>query len=413
MISIGFQSFRVRRRLVLGLLLAAIGCDAAEDGAFVDHEESSDFDPFDAAKADGVASVFNRHDVVDDAFFVAAEAVDVAAVQAFLEHTPYGRPCFLADAVVGNTTPAAAIVAAAKRHDINPILLLSRMQVEKGLISKSKAPSQKAIDFAFGCGCADGNSCSEAFRGFDKQIECAADTMREHFDAAQAGMGIWRVGVGKKSLDGLTVTPANAATASLYAYTPWVLTGKGGNWLVWNVTGKFVNHFESNGGVDIEDPGFVGTPCEASDEAACGFAHDGDEGFCLASEGGTGVCTVECEGRCPDKAGSVGADTMCVELEPGVGGCVPVAGPHNDDCGQVPGSEVVTADRFVGDSGVGARTATVCWPEAAKTEAAGPSCVDHCGEGTAHPDGHGNACFCDDACVANGDCCGDFAAVCE
>jgi hypothetical protein len=400
--------------LVGALGLPLSGCDGDEGGAFVEHEEELDFEPFDSAKADGVSATFDRHRVVDDDFFTDVDAVDAAAVQAFLEHTPYGKPCFLATEMLGATTPAEAIVDAAVEHGVNPIMLLSRMQVEKGLVSKSSRPSKNAVDFAFGCGCPDGKACSEAFRGFDKQIDCAAETMREHFDRAQAGTGLWNVGKAKKSLDGLSVTPANAATASLYAYTPWVLPGKGGNWLVWNVTGRFVAHLQATG--VIADAGFVGTPCDTTDAEACGFSHEGDEGFChaIAAEGdGTGVCTLECAGRCPDRAGTLGADTMCVELQAGQGGCVAVAGAHNHECDDIPGTEPTTMDRFVGDSGVAPRTASVCMPVAsAEPMPSGPSCAERCGDTTAQPDGEGNACFCDDACAANGDCCGDFAHAC-
>lgn len=399
--------------LVVAATSPALSCEAEQGGAFVDHEEEADFEPFDSAKADGVSATFDRNRVVDDDFFTDAGALDAAAVQAFFEHTPYGRPCFLASEMLGDKTPAEAIVEAAAEHGVNPILLLSRMQVEKGLVGKSTRPSRSAIDFAFGCGCSDGQACSEAFRGFDKQIACAAETMREHYDSAKAGTGLWNVGRAKSSLDGLTVTPANAATASLYAYTPWVLPGTGGNWLVWNVTGRYVAHLQAAGA--IADAGFVGTPCDTADAEACGFQSDGEEGFCHplgADDEGPGVCSLDCEGRCPDRSGTLGADTMCVELQPGVGGCMPVAGAHNHDCADIPGTEPVASARFVGDSGVAARMATVCMPAADTTSASGPTCEGHCGDTTAQPDGMGNACFCDDACEQNGDCCEDFAQAC-
>ena len=38
-----------------------------------------------------------------------------------------------------------------------------------------------------------------------------------------------------------------SATAALYAYTPWVLVGRGGTWLVWNVTKKYANHAIAHG----------------------------------------------------------------------------------------------------------------------------------------------------------------------
>ena len=39
----------------------------------------------------------------------------------------------------------------------------------------------------------------------------------------------------------------NHATASLYAYTPWVLVNTGGNWLVWNITRKYEQHAIAEG----------------------------------------------------------------------------------------------------------------------------------------------------------------------
>ena len=51
-------------------------------------------------------------------------------------------------------------------------------------------------------------------------------------------IGGWAPGRSKLTSEGLSVTPYNSATAALYTYTPWVLTGTGGNWLFWNVFGS-------------------------------------------------------------------------------------------------------------------------------------------------------------------------------
>ena len=61
------------------------------------------------------------------------------------------------------------------------------------------------------------------------------------------GTGAWRKNHATRTSDSLMVTPRNDATAALYAYTPWVLQGTGGNWLVWNVTRKFLKHFDDAG----------------------------------------------------------------------------------------------------------------------------------------------------------------------
>ena len=57
----------------------------------------------------------------------------------------------------------------------------------------------------------------------------------------------WVAGRGRRTLDKIWVVPGNHATASLYAYTPWVLRGSGGNWLVWNVTRKMERHARALG----------------------------------------------------------------------------------------------------------------------------------------------------------------------
>jgi hypothetical protein len=61
------------------------------------------------------------------------------------------------------------------------------------------------------------------------------------------GTSPWVMGRSKRTLDRVRVTPSNHATASLYSYTPWVLSGRGGNWLVWNVTTKFARGFAQLG----------------------------------------------------------------------------------------------------------------------------------------------------------------------
>ncbi len=404
----------LRAVAVAGLVATTwvVGCSGGDDGgAFTNHDEGSDFEPFDSAKADGVAEYFTPDFIMDDALFAASGAIDAAQIQAFFESTPYGgRRSFLADATTSGRSAAEAIVDASYEHGINPLVLLVRMQVEASLVGKSSAPSSNAIDFAFGCGCHDGRSCNEAYRGFDKQLDCAASTLREHYDRAASGEGLWSVGVGRAALDGVVVTPQNAATASLYAYTPWVLEGSGGNWLVWNVTGRYLAAFGDAGVVvDTEVSEFIGTACDPRDEAACGF----DEGFCLAYAEGAetvGMCSLDCEGLCPDRPG---VETMCVEVETGYGNCLPLAGPANDDCARLPGTLALEADRWVGGSGVEDRTETVCYP--ANVDVGGPvagSCEGQCGSTSAVPDGMGNACFCDATCVTMGDCCADYAMIC-
>lgn len=357
----------------IGLCLALLtACADPPQEAFIEHETPEDFIVL-KANVPGIPGVFDRDRVMDDAFFTSAGDVGEAEVQAFLERTPYGSRCFLADVTVNGRSAAAAIVEGSKAQGISPIVMLARMQVEKSLIAKTRSPGGNAVDYAFGCGCPDGRACNPAFRGLDKQIQCAARTLRQHYDGSVNGTGAWQLGRSRRTLDPITITPENHATASLYAYTPWVLVGRGGNWLVWNVTLKFAGHFQGMGadlsagdgaGADRPAPpaanAWVGTPCET--DAQCGFG-SGMAGVCQRF-GRFGMCTLSCEGLCPDRAGR--GTTFCVaasEFGDDDGGrCTLKTANSNGFCAAIPGMVSKQAARFLGSSRASAARADVCVP---------------------------------------------------
>ncbi|MEZ4401612.1 MAG: hypothetical protein R3B06_16420 [Kofleriaceae bacterium] len=243
-------------RVVPLVVVMLAGCLVGDDGAFVDHEEASDFDeqpPLYGGQPEvpGIPAAFDRNLIVSDALFTATAAVTADDLQRFFEASPYGTRSWLADEAVAGVRAADAIVAAAQAEGVNPVLLVARMQVEKSLVSATKRPTGNRVDFAFGCGCPDGRTCSETYRGLDKQVACAASTLRRWYDASADGTGAWRRGVSRKTLDPIKVVPGSHATATLYAYTPWVLTGRGGNWLVWNITRKYLRHLDGQGGLHL------------------------------------------------------------------------------------------------------------------------------------------------------------------
>ena len=226
------------------------GCVAGDDAPTV-HDEPSDFDPVTWAhdgKADfsGVPAAFDHDTIVDDTVFTTA-AVDGDAIQAFLENTPYGNRSWLADYSIGGKRFADRVVEIATADGLDPAILLVRLQVESSVIGKTARPSAATLSHATGCGCLDGSSCSASLSGFENQLQCAADTYKKWFDASASGTGEWRRGHSATSLDRVTVTPRNDATASLYAYTPWVLVSRGGAWLTWNVTRRYLKQFDDAG----------------------------------------------------------------------------------------------------------------------------------------------------------------------
>lgn len=284
------------RALLVAVLLLA-GC-AAEigDAPYVDHEVDEDYLSI-GHSVPGIPSSFTRNNIVSDAIFTNQDLTG-DMVQGFLENAPYfgGMRSWLADVRVNGVRASDALVAAARSKNINPLMLLARLQVEKTAISRTQRPSQHNIDYTMGCGCHDGQSCSTAFKGFDKQMACAADTLRKHYDNSRNGSGQWRAGSTRRSLDPQSVTPANHATASLYSYTPWVLQGAGGNWLVWNVTKKYANALQSvlpsgngGGGDNTSEP-------DPNEGASCSAF--GQSGTCINTD--TATCSGDlATGACP------------------------------------------------------------------------------------------------------------------
>lgn len=203
----------------------------------------------DGGKGDfsGVPVTFNRHTIMTDSVLTAATAVDASAIQAFLEDSPYGTRSWLADHKVETKRFADVLVEEARAGGIDPVVLLARMQVESSLVSKTVKPSNATIQHGLGCGCPDSRACSRAYAGLQSQLRCAVEVLNEQLGTSRDGTGQWRLGVARRTLDPLSVTPTSHATAALYAYTPWVLTGRGGNWLVWNVTRKYLKHFDDAG----------------------------------------------------------------------------------------------------------------------------------------------------------------------
>jgi hypothetical protein len=239
------------RSACLVVILTSAACLTGNE-PYADHDEASDLDPVDwggDAKADvvGIPGWFDRNLVVTDALFTATDAVDGDAIQRFFETSPYHNRSWLADEMIDGQRVSDLIVSHARAHAVNPVLLLARIQVEASLVSQTRRPSQWRIDSALGCGCPDGSACGGQYRGFEPQLECGAMILEQWFEASEAGKARWRVGHTTASQDDQYVSPKSNGTAAMYSYTPWVLQGRGGNWLVWNVTRKYLKAFDEAG----------------------------------------------------------------------------------------------------------------------------------------------------------------------
>jgi len=155
---------------------------------------------------------FQKDYLISDHDLTDTDTMTVQQIQAFLDK----KDSCLAKPYHGST-PAQMIYDAAKKHGINPQVLLARLQCEQGLISK-KSATEKELDWALGVGCYDSGNWNQKFKGFDKQIEGAAATYKKHYLNAKAEFD------GGKSVttqvDGQNVVIKNAATYSFYKYCP-------------------------------------------------------------------------------------------------------------------------------------------------------------------------------------------------
>lgn len=135
-------------------------------------------------------------------------------------------------------TAAEIIWRVAMTYKINPKYLLALLQKEQSLVEDPN-PDQKQFDWATGYAICD--NCSkddpsvQEFKGFASQVEWAAKQHREKYLLQILSIGTTRAGkaAGKEmTLDGMSVTPVNNATAMLYSYTPHI-HGNLNLWRIW------------------------------------------------------------------------------------------------------------------------------------------------------------------------------------
>ncbi|PLX20191.1 MAG: hypothetical protein C0601_00020 [Candidatus Muiribacterium halophilum] len=132
----------------------------------------------------------------------------------------------------GDEYPAAILAHICHELDVNPKLIISTIQKEKGLISRETATKSR-LDWALGVGCFDDGTKNTRFKGLDKQIRFATETFRTWYDdglerdITKNGFKI-KVNYGKA-----WQSVRNEGTYSLYRYTPHTY-----DYYVYNKTGK-------------------------------------------------------------------------------------------------------------------------------------------------------------------------------
>ncbi len=155
---------------------------------------------------------FQREFLLPDAVLVQAEALSDAAIQAFLER----RGSALAR-LSGEDAPARIIGRVARRQGINPQVLLVRLQAFQGLVTRPVVASL-TLEWAMGVGSSDHRPGNPSHRGFERQIEWVASSLRRAFAEGQARLD--RGETLTVNIDGHAVRVRNAATYALYRECP-------------------------------------------------------------------------------------------------------------------------------------------------------------------------------------------------
>jgi peptidoglycan hydrolase CwlO-like protein len=168
-----------------------------------------------AADSGGVAGppgvAFNPNTVISDAKYHASGSMSLAQIQGFLNAQSGSLKSYSTRDHAGVVKSTAQMIAdAAGAWGISPKVILVTMQKEQSLLSDA-SPSQRALDWALGCGKMDGSTLSQ-YQGFGNQIWFGARALSSNATHWSQGISI--------SIDGSAVYPSNGATHAQYRYTP-------------------------------------------------------------------------------------------------------------------------------------------------------------------------------------------------
>lgn len=203
-----------------------------------------------------------QNNLISNENFVDVNSMNTDQIQAFL----VTNNSFLKDYSDGGKSAAQIIYEAAKglsdasvgtakgisidsnTGTVSPKVILVFLQKEQSLISRSDR-DDNALNKAMGYMCPDGSGCDPKYAGFATQVGWGAWQLRYNYEAAQKGVDWWneKYGAGNDSIayvgmpktlydytNSYNVTYSNAATASVYRYTPHVFDSAYNVWNLFN-----------------------------------------------------------------------------------------------------------------------------------------------------------------------------------
>lgn len=206
------------------------------------------------------------NNLIDDTSFIDINAMDEGAIQKFLDdqqsplrdYSENGRSAakIIYDAAHGANEAGGSwggISITTTTGTVSPRVILTYLEKEQSLVSRDDRPEatmNKAMGYQCYNGAANdnnGNTCNDRYEGFTLQVENAAWQLRYNYEYAKRGTkpsGFATHYVvnesasipeeskyGGKSYD---IKMENAATASIYSYTPYVFDSSYNFWKIFN-----------------------------------------------------------------------------------------------------------------------------------------------------------------------------------
>jgi hypothetical protein len=186
--------------------------------------------------------IFDPEYIISDHFLTDWQTMSLEEIQDFLIQTGGTLGDYSAIDIDGQKKMAAEIIfRSSQEYKINPQILITLLQREKGLITK-KNPTIDDYNWATGFSCYDYRSPVGRFRGFAYQVDRAAWRLRYYLEHPWQFQ--FRVGtktptlvnqndrwVKNKYQANYVVTPKNQVTAGFYNYAPHLYD----NWLFWKI----------------------------------------------------------------------------------------------------------------------------------------------------------------------------------
>jgi hypothetical protein len=187
--------------------------------------------------------------LIDNNLFLDAASMSQQGVQNFLQ----ARGGYIANYTTWSGRDNATVYAsqiiweAAQDYGISPKVILATLQKEESLVT-DPSPYSSQLEFAMGYGCGDSSGCA-GYSGFFNQVDNATWQLRLNYERANGNTTWWRPTLGyacggstQYYSTGLyvgrtvtfyddhgtpykTILMNNAATASLYCYTPHAYPG--------------------------------------------------------------------------------------------------------------------------------------------------------------------------------------------